>query len=121
MARRYVGDLTVEIMYHDSPRPSYRGKVIAPDGKKKVSWKFDDIYPPPSGFGEGVAYDSSEAYDLTAGVAVRFGSYYCSTNREGVSEESLEGYPSADVADAIEAASSSAMREDGSFIVRRKK
>lgn len=118
MARRYVGDATVEATYHDSPRPLYKGRVTAPDGKKKVSWKFDDIYPPPSGFGEGIAYDSSEAYDIISGVAVRFGCYHTTSNRTA---ENMSGYPSGDIADAIDRAACSHLKEDGSYVVRRKK
>lgn len=69
MAKRYSGDLTVTIEYHDDD--SYKGVVRGPGG----SYKFDDLHAPPVGLGSGVAYDSPKAYDKMARAAISFATY----------------------------------------------
>lgn len=123
MARRYIGDANIYIMYHDDG--DYRGSVVVyqnahwPQWKKRVVWKFRDLHAPECGFGPGVAYDSSEAYDQMAQSAASFGSYYTTMNRS--EDEDLEGYPSGEVADTIDDAVSVVLNDDGTYEVRRSK
>jgi len=114
MARRYIGNATIYIQYHDDG--DYRGSVVVFDGYHKA-WKFRDLRPAVVGFGPGIAYDSSEAYDQMAQTAVNFGSYYSASktacNLHFKHEEEKE-----EVAAAIREATVIALREDG-YEVRR--
>jgi hypothetical protein len=69
MAKRYSGDLTVNITYHDDD--TYRGTVTGPGG----SYKFNSLRAPAVGLGAGVAYDSPVAYDKMARSAISFATY----------------------------------------------
>lgn len=65
MARRYCGSVRANVVYLDSGE--YVCSVTTPDGR----W-CGTVLPPASGFGPGIAYDSSEAYDRTAHAALSF-------------------------------------------------
>lgn len=65
MARRYSGQLTINVLYDD--HGFYRTTVSGPNG----SWR-GNVYPPAAGLGRGVAYDSAQAYDEVARAAVSF-------------------------------------------------
>ena len=119
MARRYIGDANIYILYHDDG--GYRGSIVVPmdDGPPAV-WKFGGLHAPKYGFGPGIAYDSPEAYDQMAQSAASFGSYYTTMNRND-EEDDLEGYPSGEVADIINDAVSVVLHDDGTYEVRRKK
>lgn len=72
MAKRYIGDAIVTLTYKDAThkiKDHYAGTVKV----GRYSWRFI-IHPAPAGFGPGIAYDSSEAYDDIAASAARFGS-----------------------------------------------
>jgi len=69
MAKRYSGDLTVQIVYHDDD--TYRGYVKGPGG----IYKFKDLRAPRIGLGAGVGYDSPKAYDQMARAAISFATY----------------------------------------------
>lgn len=69
MAKRYSGDLVVQILYHDDD--TYRGYVKGPGG----TYKFSELRAPPVGLGSGVAYDSPKAYDKMAESAISFATY----------------------------------------------
>lgn len=112
MARRYIGDATIEILYHDSG--DYRGVVRA--GCR--SWKFSDLHAPEFGNGLGVAYDSSEAYDKMAASAVAFGSYYTTHNR---GDDVPSWAPPPETADAINDATAWTQDDQGGYTVSRKK
>lgn len=123
MARRYIGDATIYIQYHDDG--DYRGSIVcyfnahcAAQFRERRVWKFKDLNAPPAGFGPGIAYDSPEAYDRMAQSAASFGSYYTTDNR---SEDDIEGYPSGEVADTINDAVSVVLNDDGTYEVRRQK
>lgn len=116
MANRFIGSLIVTISYNDAG--DYRGTVRVDGGP---SWRFRDLHAPASGF--NFASDSPEAYDRMASAAVSFGSNYTTHNRGGcpdTSDETLarQGYPSGDVADAIDAASGGST-DGGEYEVRR--
>ena len=122
MAKRYIGDATIEITYTDGRRPEYVGVIRA----KGFFWKFEKLHPPQCGFNFG--YDSPEAYDKMAVSAVDFGGYYSTHNRpKAGSKEDKEliedGYPDGETASAIDEAASQASAEDGrgGFMVRRSK
>ncbi len=109
MATRYIGDAVIRITYRD--RGDYAGTVCAP-GRR--CWHFENLWPPQvMTFGP---VDSPRAYDEMAASAVSFGSYYTSRNRGA---EVPDWAPSAEIADAIDEATSFALREDGSYEVRR--
>jgi hypothetical protein len=123
MARRYIGDANIYIQYHDDG--DYRGSIVCyvnaqwPQFKERRVWKFRDLHAPAIGFGSGIAYDSPEAYDRMAQDAVSFGSYYTTMNRS--EDDDLEGYPSGEVADAINDAVGIVLHDDGTYEVRRRK
>jgi hypothetical protein len=112
MAKRYIGEAVVNILYRD--KGDYAGTVSVGRG---VSWRFEGLKAAPRGFKSGVAYDSPEAYDVMAASAVSFASYFTSHNRGSDVDES---YPPAEVADAISEASSWAMDDKGTYHVRRR-
>lgn len=68
MARRYFGDLAINVLYEDVGRDG-RYKVSVSGGG--ITYK-TYITPAASGFGAGVAYDSPRAYDEIANSAVSF-------------------------------------------------
>ncbi len=129
MARRYIGDTTIYIQYHDDG--DYRGSIVVyrcPCGCKDAGapmvWNFRNLHAPSIGFGPGVAYDSPEAYDQMAKSAASFGSYYTTMNRDGEGRErelKLEGYPTGEIADAISEAVGVALNDDGIYEVRRRR
>lgn len=117
MAQRWVGEAHVRIMFRGTARngkEEYIGRVRA----GKHAWVFEHLYAPAMGFGCGVAYDSSDAYDAMAASACSFGAYFTTHNR---GHDVPEWAPPAEVADAIEHAISQAVNEDGSLDVRRTK
>lgn len=69
MAKRYSGDLVVNITYHDDD--TYKGSVKGPGG----TYLFKDLRAPPIGHGAGIAYDSPKAYDRMARAAISFATY----------------------------------------------
>ena len=66
MARRFSGNATIYLSYTD--RGDYR-VTIGVEGRD--AWR-GRVNPPAAGFGPGIAYDSSEAYDQTARAAIAF-------------------------------------------------
>lgn len=113
MAKRYIGEATVEIKYRD--RGDYEGSIWVPaDGGTR--WHFEELYAPKAGLGSGVAYDSPTAYDKMAAAAVTFASYYTTHNRGA---DVPDWAPPAETADAIEEATSYAMDDQGRYFVRR--
>ena len=66
MAKRYSGDLQISVVYDD--KNHYR-TAVSRGGK--LLWR-GIVNPAPSGFGPGVAYDSSQAYDEVASSALAF-------------------------------------------------
>jgi hypothetical protein len=112
MAKRYIGDATINITYRD--RGDYAGTISAGGH----TWRFEDLRPAPVGFGRGIAYDSSQAYDEMARSAATFGGYYSSSNR---GSDTPDWAPPSEVADAIDEATSWAMDEEGTYEVRRSK
>mgnify|MGYP006969347834 CR=1 FL=1 len=117
MATRYIGDATVRIRYRDEG--DYAGVITVPSGDGgRWHWHFDDLHAPAIGFGPGIAYDSPEAYDEMAGSAISFGSYYTTYNR---GDDVPEWAPDAEVADAIDEATSWATDDQGTYDVRRRK
>ena len=120
MARRFIGDANIYILYHDAG--DYRGSIVVPlDDGPPAAWKFRDLHAPKIGFGPGIAYDSPKAYDLMAQSAASFGSYYTTMNRGLRDEDDLDGYPSGEVADIINDAVGVVLNDDGTYEVRRKK
>lgn len=116
MAKRYIGDAVIRIQLSDANGNPYVGTVSA-GGRV---WHFKDLQAPAIGFGAGVAYDSSEAYDRMAASAVSFGSYYTTHNRpDDPNDDNLAGYPDAETADAISNATSWACDDQGNYSVRR--
>ena len=74
MAKRYSGDLVVQILYHDDH--TYKGYVKGPGG----TYKFTDLRPPQiptAGHvgSHGIAYDSPKAYEEMAESAIAFATY----------------------------------------------
>jgi hypothetical protein len=65
-AVRYSGSVRIELTYQDSDG-CYDGKVVVGCHTYSIS-----IGAPASGYGPGVAYDSSEAYDRAAHAALSF-------------------------------------------------
>lgn len=66
MAKRYSGRVVVTVLYDD--HDYYKASVAVPG---RSVWQ-GRIYPPKSGYGAGVAYDSPKAYDRTARAAISF-------------------------------------------------
>lgn len=110
MAKRYIGEAVVRIQYHDAG--DYRGTVSA----NGHVWRFAELRAPACGFGPGIGYDSSTAYDEMAASAVSFGAYYTTHNR---GDDLPDWAPPAEVADAIDAATSCEMDDQGNYTVRR--
>ena len=114
-ATRYIGDARIVLYYVGTTadgRGDYEGVVHLPSGSK---WKFSDLHSGAWGF---PAHDSPEAFDKMADSAVGFGGYYTNFNR---GEDVPDWAPSADLADEIEAATSWASDDQGTFEVRRRK
>lgn len=61
MARRYCGSIAIDVVYADYE--VYRVRVLG---------RSFNVGAPASGFGAGIGYDSSEAYDQVARAAVSF-------------------------------------------------
>lgn len=109
MARRYVGDAFVDIMYRPK-KGDYEGYVKV----GKHSWAFDQIYPPkhiPYGGGP----ESPSAFDLIAKAAVSFGAFYNSLHQGTVPKFA----PDVKTADAIYQATARAIDDRGRYAVRR--
>lgn len=66
MAKRYSGSLQISVVYDD--KNHYR-TAVSQGGK--LLWR-GIVNPAPSGFGPGVGYDSSQAYDEVALSALAF-------------------------------------------------
>jgi len=66
MAKRYSGDLQINVVYDD--KGHYRTSVSRGG---KLLWR-GGVNPAPAGFGPGVAYDSPKAYDEIARSALTF-------------------------------------------------
>ena len=66
MAKRYSGDLQISVIYDD--KNHYR-TAVSQGGK--LLWR-GIVKPAPAGFGPGIAYDSSQAYDEVASSALAF-------------------------------------------------
>lgn len=116
MATRYIGDATIRISYLDDG--TYAGTVsVKRRSGEKLVWKFDELRPPQIGHGRGIAYDSPKAYDRMAGSAVSFGAYYTTFNR---GDDTPSWAPTAEIADAIDEATSWAMDDQGNHDVRRR-
>lgn len=111
MAKRYIGDAVITISYRD--QGDYAGTITV----GKLTWRFDGLHAPRSGFARGVAYDSSHAYDVMAASAASFGSYFTSRNR---GRDTPDWAPPPDVADAIDEATSWAKNDRGDHDVRRR-
>jgi hypothetical protein len=67
MAKRYSGDLTINVTYDDK-KNDYRTSVYR--GEEKL-WN-GRVRPAAVGFGPGIAYDSQKAYDQIASSALAF-------------------------------------------------
>lgn len=77
MAKRYCGEVTIELYYRDDkPDPDYRARVSCTRGYRVIVVK-----PPGVGYGDGVAYDSPEAYDRAAHAALSFAMDDCGNGR----------------------------------------
>lgn len=109
MAKRYIGDLEIEIKFN-SQKNWYQGTVIG----SQYRWHFNDLHLSPSDWMR-LPVDSDEAFDLVASAAVSFGTYYTTGNRDYVQTI----YPSAAGADMLEAESQFAIDEQGNYQVRR--
>jgi hypothetical protein len=66
MAKRYSGNLQISVVYDD--KNHYRTAVSSGG---KLLWR-GIVNPAPAGFGPGVGYDSSQAYDEVASSALAF-------------------------------------------------
>lgn len=66
MAKRYSGNLVINVVYDD--KNFYRTSVSRGG---KLLWR-GSVQPAPAGFGPGVAYDSPKAYDEVASSAIAF-------------------------------------------------
>lgn len=66
MAMRYCGAITISLKYRD--KGDYRCVVSGPRERPYVV----RINPPASGFNPPCAYDSAQAYDVTAHAALSF-------------------------------------------------
>ena len=122
--KRYIGDAVITIAYlgtNRQGRDEYCGTIRVPGAGPEYLWKFTGLYAAPAGFGPGVAYDSPQAIDKMATRAASFGAYYTAGNRPAEGGEDLDGYPPAAAADAIDAAITGAMDEEGKgrYLVRR--
>lgn len=130
MATRYIGDARITVRYdgYSPPRMYYSGRITVPVrvydavGNSvsigKVSWDFTQVGL--SEYSYRGAADAPEAFDQAAAAAVAFGAYFTTHNR---GDDLPEWAPSADVADAIEDATSYATDEEGRGLhaVRRSK
>ncbi|HSX22528.1 MAG TPA: hypothetical protein VLE97_07130 [Gaiellaceae bacterium] len=87
MAKRYSGNLTINVVYDD--KNFYRTSVSS---EGKPLWS-GTVNPAPVGFGPGVAYDSPQAYDEVAGSAIAFADDEVSgVADEAEYDENLTGY-----------------------------
>lgn len=66
MAKRYSGNLKISVVYDD--KNHYR-TAVSQGGK--LLWR-GTVNPAPAGFGPGIGYDSSQAYDEVASSALAF-------------------------------------------------
>lgn len=90
MARRFAGDcIAIYVSYQDNE--SYCCKLIARDvhTRKLAATYKTCVGAPACGFGEGIAYDSPEAYDAIARTALAFAS------DEGCNPESHDEFSAA--------------------------
>ncbi len=108
MVTRYIGDAVVKLQR--TARDVYRGSIRV----GKIRWDFDGLCTPLRRL--GISYRSPAAYDRAAKDAVSFGSNYTTYNR---GNEVPDGYPSAEIAEAISDAAWD-RDERGDYIVRRK-
>ena len=96
MAIRYSGGLKINVVYRD--KGDYRAVITdysqqqAPRSTKPFPFKTRSIpeskavvfvNPAPAGFGQGVAYDSPQAYDEIAHAALSFAAYSDERRRKG--------------------------------------
>lgn len=71
-ATRYCGKLRIVIAYRDDSRQDYYDCRVSVDRARGGKVLRFPVMPPAAGFGPGIAYDSSEAFDRTAAAAVSF-------------------------------------------------
>jgi hypothetical protein len=102
MAKRYIGAATVYLRYDDR---DFYYCTISVNGQHCYTC---EVRPAPVGFGPGIAYDSPEAYDQIAQTAVAFGA-----------DDTEDAGQDAEHARIIRDATDLALREDGSYHVRR--
>jgi hypothetical protein len=114
MAKRYIGDATVDVRYvgESGGRPQYAGRITLPGGRK---WPFKDLGGPMSG---GGAVDSPTTLSKMAASAVSFASYYTTHNR---GDDVPDWAPPEDLADDIESATSWAQSDNGEFEVHARR
>jgi len=87
MAKRYSGNLAISVVYDD--RGHYR-TAVSRGGK--LLWR-GTVNPAPAGFGPGIAYDSSKAYDEVASSALSFADHEVSgIGDDAEYDENLTGY-----------------------------
>lgn len=87
MAKRYSGSLQISVVYDD--KNHYR-TAVSRDGK--LLWR-GIVNPAPAGFGPGVAYDSSQAYDEVASSALAFADHEAGgIGDEAEYDEELTGF-----------------------------
>jgi hypothetical protein len=87
MAKRYSGNLQINVVYDD--KGHYRTSVSSGG---KLLWR-GIVNPAPAGFGPGIAYDSSKAYDEVASSALAFANHEVDgIDDEAEFDEDLTGY-----------------------------
>lgn len=111
MIRRYIGDLEIRLQYlgrSDDNRAKYCGFILLPDGRRH---NFGDLCS-----AVGTTGTTAEDYDEMAESAVGFAAYYTTFNR---GDDVPKWAPSAELADAIDDAAISGMKEEGGYEIRR--
>ena len=111
MIKRFIGDCEIRLQYcgrTSDNRAKYLGYILLPDGRRH---NFTDLQS-----GVGSPGTRAEDFDNMAEAAVDFAAYYTTHNR---SDDTPDWAPPAELADAIEEASMSSMKEEGGYEIRR--
>jgi hypothetical protein len=117
MAKRYCGDVTVDIKYLGTSGDNYKVSVCAPsgDGRHRYCFRTKELRPPRLGF--RFAYDSPEAYDEMAKAAVGFASADL-VSEEDYDPKDYSGGDPETVVREISDASIACMGEDDYLVAR---
>lgn len=111
MIKRFIGDCEIRLQYcgrTSDNRAKYLGYILLPDGQRH---NFADLQS-----GVGSPGTRAEDFDNMAEAAVDFATCYATHNR---GDDTPDWAPPAELADAIEEAAMSGMKEESGYKVQR--